>query len=237
MTSRLAKTIDRIAENVPLYGAIKGAYLDSISSKRADQFDTFIDEIAKYINADNFSAALLYIRAHANELWMAENIDKGFAAILGATDEVAKECIALLVADHINTKTTPDRVYKQFANLFSESDARTLKMMLAISQAFKEGGEQFSDIHDTTYVDSEMAFDLVAGEKSFRIAPWSNDQLFEETCEILSRGWFLAKPFGPPPVHPDKQVREIMHLYCIREYQIPLWKRLALYLEPIHDLK
>ena len=78
--------------------------------------------------------------AGENEVW--DTVEKGFRAMMGAINETAKRCIAVLVADYIVRQELPDREFRLHGKLLADCDDPMLRCLWVISGQFAQVYDQ-----------------------------------------------------------------------------------------------
>jgi hypothetical protein len=241
-------------KELPFVASVLAVFAGVYQGVNAARFQTFLEGVGKPLGCGDFKAAADYVAENIEKPWVRDGIEKGWKAVLEATDPLARECLTLMVADYMAKKETPDRFHRQFCNFFMESDAATLAMTLRISNWLNE--------NDTDYVR------IIIGWRKEAIAPiFSGDgptakpvnlprseiQLFHyddknygailfplddfrEAWDVLRRNSLVSPWVGDPLVHPHPQAFEVDELIgIIDERQVKRWERMRQYIAPLED--
>ncbi len=236
--SGLARTLGRIAEEIPGYGALRGAVLDALLEKQDAILEEFLETtIGGYLEVGNFEAVALYIQQNAEEPWLRDGLLRGFQEILDAIDELSRKCLMMLAADYLKMKAVPDRVYKQYARLFTEVDTTTLSPLLNLTDAIFEIGSQRIVIATGCAKDGEPGYYATAKDWSPRFfASQDIRWLIDDLISVLVRNRFLSDPSALGSVEdfpPDFQSRR--YVAIVAEHQRGAWERLRGYLAPVRQ--
>lgn len=179
----------------------------------------------------------LYIQQNAEEPWLREGLLRGFQEILEAIDELSRKCLIMLAADYLKMKAVPDRVYKQYARLFTEVDATTLTPLLNLTDAIFEIGSQKVAIVTGRATDGERGYYATAeGWPPRYFASQDIRWLIDDLISVLVRNRFLSDPSALGSVldfPPDFQSPR--YVAIVAEHQRGAWERLRGYLAPVRQ--
>lgn len=108
-----------------------------ISHRRRKQAQAYLKRLAEALGEENTAALAVDLdQAGENAVW--ETVEEGFRAMMGAINETAKRCIALLVADYVVRRELPDREFQLMGGLLASTDESLLACIYMITQEFCE---------------------------------------------------------------------------------------------------
>jgi hypothetical protein len=102
--------------------------------KQAEEYLGFLADALQEGEVLSLAAAL--DQAGDNRVW--ETLGEGFRAMMGAIDETAKRCIALLVADYYRREDLPDREFRLLGDLLAASDEPILRTLRTVTSQFTQ---------------------------------------------------------------------------------------------------
>jgi len=188
---------------------------------------------------DDMSALLTLIEQNQDEDWCAESFEEGFRTVMSAVDEMAKKCALIMIADYLERHDAPDRTYRQFGNLFMESDVPILRALLGIAEAVRTLESDwvvFSAMHEVDH-SSNFFESRDQAERSIRLPPLAEPSLMYTAADLLRRHQFLATPSIMERSLPRTQtIAHDAYLGTMLPHQLPVWERLRIYLAPSKTL-
>lgn len=139
------------------------AVTTGVAHRQRRQAEAYLKRLAKALGNENTAALAVQLDAAGeNEIW--ETVEEGFRAMMGAINESAKKCIALLVADYVLRQELPDREFQLLGALLAASDDEILRCLLAITNQVTEIDKQ---ILSPTFQSNKLGdCDLLAGRTS-----------------------------------------------------------------------
>lgn len=141
--SELATVAGTLVDLGATGGALAGGKLlwdavtAGIAGRRRKQAQKYLELLAEALGQENTAALAVELdQAGENEVW--ETIEEGFRAMMGAINETAKRCIALLVADYVVRKALPDRDFQVLGGLLAASDEAILNALITITRQLEQ---------------------------------------------------------------------------------------------------
>lgn len=241
-TQKDAKSIGvALVEEFPGGGALRALLSAASNRNRERKFDQFADGLVQAMGLADQVELFTLIEQHQDEDWCVEGVEEGFRTVLSSMDPTARKCATLLVADYLKCHDVPDRVYRQFASLFSEADSTILGIIAAISDAaVRAGGIFYCFFHRQL----GPGLSICIGRNPERLEGEISLEDFAACCGILQRNnlastWNGAALPGVGTAGQEINKREIDKLQGaiikmqVERYQRPLWDRLRTYLGPV----
>lgn len=222
-------------KELPFVAAVLAVLSGAFRTLNEARFQDFLECVGKPLGCDDFEAASRYVEENIDQPWMIEGLERGWRAALETLDPLARRCAYVMVADYMAQKKEPDRVHRQFANLFAETDSESLRMLLRVTDAVYEIGEANVNLFRGPNHGGETGFYASGGRWEPKyIASHDVTWLIEELISLLMRNRLLAQPGGfasvedMPPGFEKGRVVAVVDVY-----QRELWDRLRRYLEPV----
>lgn len=132
--------VQTAGEVVGLPGVGLGVTLLQYASQRRAQkrAHDFFSHLGVAIGCADADAAAQEIAKSMNQEWAQEAIDRGFRLMMGAVDDAAKPCIAVLVAEYYMEKRSPDRHFQRVGTLLMDSVFRDLSLVRGFCDCVKQ---------------------------------------------------------------------------------------------------
>lgn len=213
----------------------------AVRRRRNKEFSRLITNLVWATKMQDEAELASLIEQHGDEDWCVQGLEEGLRTVMSSVDEIAKKCALLMVADYLERHDVPDRVYRQFASLFSEVDAPVLKAIRAISSAAGEGGGVFVGFLALNYNKKGTYKSVCLGKKPVELNGDVSEEAFFVACAALQRNCLAAVWNGAvlsgvrdESLELDKFANSSIRMQ-VEAYQRPLWARLHGYLAPVSE--
>lgn len=232
------KTVGRAAvEELPGVGALLALVEAASRRNRKKKFDWYAAELVEATGLEDQRALVALIEQNQDEDWCTDGFEEGFRTVMSAVDETAKKCALIMIADYLKRHDAPDRVYRQFATLFSETDGPLLKVAAAIADAAESTGGAFGGFGASSR--NPRTYHIICMGKPEVLLQGPVDEEAFFACQAALQRVDLASPFTGSSIQGGETEREELDKFghCsyrtqVESYQRPLWVRLRRYLAP-----
>lgn len=222
------------------FSLIAFAFLKIDESK----FEDFMNQLRIYLAFGNTQHVAELIAANADKKWMQEGLARGWRLGLETFDETARKCAYQMVADYLAQEKIPDRLHRQFANLFMDADPHVLNMVLQVGDILTDpeiGGTEIEWL-GFVLVEPRSLKNVMGMDLSQQIHMFYKDSSyhglvleygdFYESWEVLQRHSLASVWIGEEmQKHPDNY-EIVEHAGILDSRQIERLRKLHKYLKP-----